>query len=335
MRNGIDCKGREWEEINTPAKRKNLSGEKIGLLNVLFPVSVSGKSTLCWLCECDCGNTIAVRHDNLTSKKHTVSCGCNKREKLLQRHNEYRDNNNIKGMKFNSLTLLSFVGIRNQEAIYRFQCDCGNIVDLPMHHVRTGNTKSCGCRFESFISSYKEDIIGERFGKLVVESYIGVGKWGQNIFRCKCDCGNYIDVTRNSLVEGNTKSCGCVVSVGENNIKRILDNSHIDNIQQYKFDDLRSESGYKLPYDFAIIDEKESVVRLIEFDGEQHIRPFDYFGGIEKFAKITNNDVLKNQYALSRNIPLVRIPYSKRDSITIDDLLGDKYLIKENDIYGY
>lgn len=40
------------------------------------------------------------------------------------------------------------------------------------------------------------------------------------------------------------------------------------------------------------------------------------------------NDTLKNQYALSHNIPLVRIPYSKRDSMTLDDILGDSYLYK-------
>ena len=30
------------------------------------------------------------------------------------------------------------------------------------------------------------------------------------------------------------------------------------------------------------------------------------------------------------NIPLVRIPYKERDNITLDLIMGDKYLIKEN-----
>ena len=46
------------------------------------------------------------------------------------------------------------------------------------------------------------------------------------------------------------------------------------------------------------------------------------------------NDDLKNQYALSHNIPLVRIPYNKRDSMNLDDLLGSKYLIKGGDHFG-
>ena len=70
------------------------------------------------------------------------------------------------------------------------------------------------------------------------------------------------------------------------------------------------------------------INRIIEFDGTQHNRPNDFFGGEEKFLKQQENDKIKNQYALSHNIPLVRIPYSKRNTMTIEDLLGDKYLIK-------
>ena len=40
-------------------------------------------------------------------------------------------------------------------------------------------------------------------------------------------------------------------------------------------------------------------------------------------------DKEKNKYALSHNIPLIRIPYWERDNITLEMLLGDQYLIKE------
>jgi len=41
----------------------------------------------------------------------------------------------------------------------------------------------------------------------------------------------------------------------------------------------------------------------------------------------------KNQYCLSHNIPLYRIPYSLRDTITFEDLFDDKFLVKEVDHY--
>ena len=330
MRTGVDCKGREWEERDLSDKRKNLSGVQIGLLKALFPVNVKGRNRYFWLCHCGCGNEIVVEHCNLTSKRHTMSCGCLQKNIISRRNQEYRDKNNIIGTKFNHLTVKSFVGIKNNESIYEFMCDCGNVVNLPMHRVKSGNTKSCGCAFKAFLDVSKYDIIGMKFGKLTVLSYAGTNKWDASTFQCLCDCGNIVNVSRNSLIDGNTKSCGCLVSVGENNIQCILNEANIEYQKQYTFDDLVSQKSYKLPYDFAILD-KTNVIRLIEFDGEQHKKSFDYFGGEDKFKKILQNDAIKNQYALSHNIPLVRIPYSKRDSMYIDDLLGDKYLIKEND----
>ena len=38
-------------------------------------------------------------------------------------------------------------------------------------------------------------------------------------------------------------------------------------------------------------------------------------------------DKKKNEFAKSKNIPLVRIPYWERDNITLDMILGNKYLI--------
>lgn len=36
---------------------------------------------------------------------------------------------------------------------------------------------------------------------------------------------------------------------------------------------------------------------------------------------------MKNEWAKEHNIPLVRIPYWERDKITLDMILGDKYLV--------
>lgn len=41
-------------------------------------------------------------------------------------------------------------------------------------------------------------------------------------------------------------------------------------------------------------------------------------------------DGLKNDYAKNHNIDLIRIPYQERDNITLDLILGNKYLIKRD-----
>lgn len=49
------------------------------------------------------------------------------------------------------------------------------------------------------------DLKGQKFNRLTAIEYIGSGTW-----RCKCDCGNYVNVTTGNLRNGHTKSCGCL-----------------------------------------------------------------------------------------------------------------------------
>ena len=52
------------------------------------------------------------------------------------------------------------------------------------------------------------DLTGQKFGRLTV---IGQGARKQNriMWHCICECGKSVDVLSNSLLTGNTKSCGC------------------------------------------------------------------------------------------------------------------------------
>lgn len=55
----------------------------------------------------------------------------------------------------------------------------------------------------------KRELIGERFGKLVVLEESGKNKNKEILWLCQCDCGNKTLVPTYSLTSGNTKSCGC------------------------------------------------------------------------------------------------------------------------------
>jgi hypothetical protein len=54
------------------------------------------------------------------------------------------------------------------------------------------------------------DLLGQRFGRLVVIARDGSTKEGQARWLCQCDCGNTTTVTGNHLITGNTRSCGCL-----------------------------------------------------------------------------------------------------------------------------
>lgn len=325
MRKGVDCKGKEWEEIELPKSMINAAGERFVRLRLQFPVKCNGKKQ--WLCLCDCGNELVAAY-NCLSNDNTKSCGCLHRDKMKNRWNQYREENNVIGQVFGELTVVKFLRVENEQAIYLFQCSCGERVELPIVRVKNGNTNSCGHLWTDWNDSTKSDIIAKRFGRLVARSYVGIDKYGSTLFECECDCGNTTILPRYSLVNDRTHSCGCIVSVGESNIKKILDDKNIKYKSQQTFPDLKSNVGKELQYDFGLLDNNGQVIRLIEFDGQQHDQPIKYFGGEEKFVQQKYHDLLKNQYALVHNIPLVRIPYIKRDTMSLEDLLGDKYLIK-------
>ena len=71
------------------------------------------------------------------------------------------------------------------------------------------------------------------------------------------------------------------------------------------------------------------LVRLVEFDGIQHYEEIKFFHK-RNLPQTQEADKIKNEYALSHNIPLVRIPYWERDNISLEMIMGDQYLININ-----
>jgi hypothetical protein len=54
-------------------------------------------------------------------------------------------------------------------------------------------------------------LLNQKFGKLTVVEYIGVGTHKHNaVWKCLCECGNEHIVTGYVLNKGRTTSCGCV-----------------------------------------------------------------------------------------------------------------------------
>jgi hypothetical protein len=56
----------------------------------------------------------------------------------------------------------------------------------------------------------KIDLTGQRFGRLVVLEDVDRTKDKRVIWRCQCECGNFVNVISNSLQQGDTQSCGCL-----------------------------------------------------------------------------------------------------------------------------
>ena len=72
--------------------------------------------------------------------------------------------------------------------------------------------------------------------------------------------------------------------------------------------------------------------RIIEFDGKQHFQSCSWYNTEQDFQNAVARDAEKNKYCFNKGIEIVRIPYTERDNITLDMLLGPTYLMKAPDM---
>ena len=236
----------------------------------------------------------------------------------------------LTGQKFGRLTVLKKDDQKktSSSSYWICQCECGKIKSIKSSSLRRGEVQSCGCLRNERIAEVKktisEELIGQKFGKLLVlKRSERKGPGGELYWICQCDCGKIIEVRGQSLkrTDGNqTVSCGCFHrSIGAQNILNIFEQNDISYIAEYTFKELP-----KSRFDFAILDNNNNIIRLIEFDGEQHYKDIPAWGGLELQQQ---RDQIKNDFAKKHQIPLIRIPYWERNNITLELLFSDKYLI--------
>ena len=174
---------------------KNLIGEKFGMLTVKEATDERNHHTVVWKCECDCGNMINVSSRDLIHKRKE-SCGC------MTKHMK-----DLTGQKFGRLTAMETTNERDgTSVIWKCTCDCGNETRASSKDLTTGVKKSCGCVLEKRI----RNLSGYKFGMLTAIRPTDQRKSGAVVWECECDCGTTVFVSSRHLVQGDTKSCGCL-----------------------------------------------------------------------------------------------------------------------------
>ena len=164
-----------------------------------------------------------------------------------------------------------------------------------------------------------KDLTGQKFGKLTVLHMTEKREGRSVIWHCLCDCGNEVDVCMSKIQNGHTQSCGCLKSKGEQLIGEILRENNINYESQKIFKDCTNpEDTCSLKFDFYLPDYN----CCIEYDGEQHFKSIDFYGGEEKFKRTQLLDSIKNQYCIDHNIRMIRIPYTDFNDIDIDFLMN-------------
>jgi hypothetical protein len=101
----------------------------------------------------------------------------------------------------------------------------------------------------------------------------------------------------------------CCSSRGERRIRRVLRQLGHDFVEQARFPECRDRRP--LPFDFYL----PHIRTLIEYDGKQHYRKSELWGGHHQLERTQRHDAIRNQFATEHGYRLLRIPYWQFDQI--------------------
>ena len=153
----------------------------------------------------------------------------------------------------------------------------------------------------------------------VAEQYVGAET--KILHRCKID-GHEWYVLPGNILSGH----GCPVcneSRGERDIAHYLNKHNVKYIPQYTFNNCKNQRV--LPFDFYL---PEYNV-CIEYDGEQHYRSVEHFGGENGIKQRQLNDFIKTTYCQTNSIILLRIKYDQNVEVELDKFFNNTKLMKE------
>lgn len=121
------------------------------------------------------------------------------------------------GQSFGKLTVVEYAGVQKDKlgfhgrTLWKCRCLCGNpnLITITGSNLKRRNSTSCGCKILYDDKYNSVNLLDKHFGKLVVIDKANEKTKSRGVlWVCKCDCGNIIKIPSNSLISGNTTTCG-------------------------------------------------------------------------------------------------------------------------------
>ena len=163
--------------------------------------------------------------------------------------------------------------------------------------------------------------VKEKYGDAFDLSETIYNGWDKKV-TIKCNtCGESFEQRPNDFLRGF--GCpNCNASYGESTIKVFLEKYKINFIKQYAINNENLFCTNKKIYvDFYLPDHNT----FIEFNGNQHYKPIEFWGGENAFEKQQIRDNALRQYCKEHKIKLIEIPYSQMSNI--EEILTEKLKI--------
>lgn len=161
----------------------DLSGMRFGNLIVIDRApdhyTPSGRKIIKWNCICDCGNKVVKIGEKI---KHMVGTAC---DECLRENKKNPKLIDLTGEVFGELKVLRRVpspASSSGKKMTRWLClcNCGNYTEVLSGHLRSGKTKSCGCKKGKFGIIPNEYIEKDNY-------YIGYTSKGEEFYVDKDD----------------------------------------------------------------------------------------------------------------------------------------------------
>jgi very-short-patch-repair endonuclease len=190
---------------------------------------------------------------------------------------------------------------------------CNNVWKVKAYHL--AHTK-CGCpkcanKDKGIKNRKTHEKFVEDIYKIYHNRYDVIGQYitANKKIEIKCNiCNNNWNIAPYSILQGT----GCPIcnqSKGELKIKDFLENNKFNYKYQYVFEECKNKNP--LHFDFYLPDQNI----CIEYDGVQHFKSVEYFGGEERLKYTKEMDDIKNNFCKSNNIRMIRLPYTQFNKI--------------------
>jgi hypothetical protein len=198
--------------------------------------------------------------------------------------------------------------------IIRLQCKCGRefkttFANFKFHTRRCKHCIDISRKRPSNALTDKE--FKARIRKIVENEYTFLEPYKSYPKKMLCrhnDCGYIFHVSPSGFYNGKRCPACSGISKGEKRIRDFLRRFHFNFKEQYRIDECRNKRT--LPFDFAVLDDKDQLLCLIEFDGIQHYKVYNNKVQTEEMLKnVQKRDAIKTKYCVDNGINLIRIPY--------------------------
>jgi len=208
---------------------------------------------------------------------------------------------------------------------------CGNEYRVqPNGFLHGSRCPKCAVQKVASKTRKPQGIFEARIYEIYGDEFCVVGKYVNMDTKLKVkhnNCGNICEVTPRTLFHGyRCQYCQSDnVSFGESRIQEFCEKHYLSYQRGYRIP--KCKNKVPLPFDFAIFESDGKLKMLIEFDGVQHYKPIEFWGGEDGLKYRKRNDGIKNTYCAEHNIPLIRISFNQ--CYHIDEILSKTLLRKE------